>query len=92
MDAERAEEVVWAFHGLVMNGGIEHALGVGLDPDVPLPEMLAAFRLLRLDDLATLVEEVAADGDADERATDVWSDILPSDVELERRIASSQGA
>ena len=86
LSPEGAEEVVWRLHGLVMNGGIDHALGVGLDPEVPLPDILGAFRLLGLQDLAALVEEVAADEDADERATDAWSDIVPSDGDLQARI------
>lgn len=86
VEAGEAEELVWAYHGLVMNGGVAHAIEVGTEPEVALNEVLDAFRAFGLDDLAALLHQVAQDDGADDEATNRWSDIIPLDATLEARM------
>ena len=84
-------EAVLAFHGLVMNGGVAHAIEVSeaLGQDVAV--IVAACAALRLDDLGELVRRVASDDEADEEATDRWSELVPTDAALEGRIREASG-
>lgn len=87
--ATDAEETVVSFHGLVMNGGVSHAVGVSEAAGTPVAEVLTALRSCGLDDLAHLVEAVRENEDADDDLTDRWSDLIPTDEQLERRIEAT---
>ena len=92
MDADQGgsrepdEETVWAFHSLVMNGGVAHALEASDALGVARADVVNALDRLGLDDLAALVERVVADEDVDDECTEAWSDVVPKDAALEERI------
>jgi hypothetical protein len=90
LEGDRTLRQVVSFHGLVMNGGLEHAIsdGPGLHR-----QALAGYRLFGLEAVADIVErgidlvehpmsDLEALDSAHEELDDLYSELLPSDSVL----------
>jgi hypothetical protein len=81
---DRALASLLLAHGLVMNGGVHHA--VEAMSQTELSDAAAGFRFFRFGDVATLLEEVAEGrGQSEETADQQYATSIPEDAVLTNR-------
>lgn len=80
------EELVVLFHGLVMNGGLMHAVDA---VDVARDEVVRAYADAGLREVADLITGVTEE--SDDADTDTYSDLIPSDAALGDALDAAAG-
>ena len=80
---DSAAETVDRFHGLVMNGGLHHALEV-IEDVADGPDLLNALRVLGLTNLLSLVDRAASMQEAEANAA--YEGLVPTDAVLEENL------
>jgi hypothetical protein len=90
VDPEKAAAAVWEAHGLVMNGGVLHAVHVLRKSEVRAA--ISGLRLFGLPDAASALEQGIAPGadaspDSEAALDELYNKTIPGDGVLEARIA-----
>jgi len=81
---DQALSAVVRFHGMLMNGGIDHALDVLTDPDIQAAA--EGFHYLGADNVRNLLlhahRQTATDDDFEDQFDDAYTQLIPSDERL----------
>lgn len=79
-EGDRALAALLLAHGLVMNGGVEHAIEA-LEPD-QLEAALSGFRFFSFEEVASFLDQSSRSILDEDDADDTYAEMIPSDSVL----------